>query len=385
MTATREFAITLDPSAYDEDEIIMTIAPGYDTGNDRINYTGAGISPAYTSKFKSVRINSFSLSGNRNPIIEEAIDQVAAATVYAGTYSSSGQFEANFRGYDFATGGLLMCAMGSQTPSVVSSNGDHGAGLKYVLTMVPAPLAIKVVDEQATDTTGLNDVHGATLVYRGVGITSMDINFAVKEFAKSSFQWIARRAEAFDVPYNTAAPLNTIYGEPTVFYNQQIKWTPTGGSEEILKCKGFTMTISRKMDEDYFYIGSQFLQGLYYNGLTDLGGQITLGAGDWQRVRTMLTGATTTGDNLLDEDNKEFTGTAAAGTVNANAIPTGKFVIMMHTPNGVKEDTKITCDVANLVEMTESGQGRNMLEKTVTWKAQINETDTFSVEVYNNA
>jgi hypothetical protein len=383
---SRELAITTDPSAYDADEIDdYAIAAGYNTTNDYITYqSGASNTP----KFKTIRVNSFSDSANRNSIIEEAIDQVAAASIYGGTYSSSGQFEASFRGWDFASSGLLEGALGGQTPAAVASNSAHGAGLKYILTMVAMPLALKVVDEQATDTSGSNTVSGTTTVYRGVGITNMDINLNVKEYAKSTFQWIARRAEAFDIGYNTAAPNNVINGEPAIFYNAVLKWTPDGGSVETLKCKGFTMTLARTMDQDYFFIGSEFLQGLYYNGLTNLSGQITLGAGDWPRIRTMITGATTGGNNVLDQANQEFFGvvnpSTGTTTVLANAIPAGKFEIVLHKPDGLKEVAKITCDKAKLTEMNRSVQGRNQFEKTVSWQAQINETDKFAIEVYNN-
>ena len=385
--ATRELAVTTDTSVYDSDEIDgYVITPGYVTASDWITYSSGA---THTPAFKTLRVNTFSDTANRNSIIEESIDQVAAATVYAGTYSSSGEFEAAFRGWDFATSGLLLGALGSQTPAVVSSNNAHGAGLKYILGMVAQPLALKVVDEQATDTSGSNDVHGTTTVYRGVGVTDLQISLNVKEYAKASFKWIARRAEVYDVGYNSA--LNTVYGEPAIFYNAVLRWTPSGGSVETLKCKGFTMSLTRTMDQDYFFIGSEFLQGLYYNGLTDLGGQITLGAGDWARIRTMLVGKTTAAadGNTLDQTKQEFfgsvNGTTGATTVLANAVPSGKFEITLHKPDGLKEAAKITCDVAKLTEMSRSVQGRNQFEKTVSWKAQINDTDKFTIEVYTNA
>ncbi len=385
--SNRELAITTDPSAYDQDEIDdYAITPGYSTANDYITYSSGA---THTPAFKTIRVNSFSDTANRNSIIEESIDQVAAATIYAGTYSSSGEFEAAFRGWDFATSGLLLGMLGNQTPTNVAANSAHGAGLKYVLAMEAMPLALKVIDEQATDTSGSNDVHGTTTIYRGVGITDTQINLNVKEYAKTTFKWIARRAEVFDAAYNSTN--NTVNGEPAIFYNAVLKWTPEGGSVETLKCKGFNMSLARTMDQDYFFIGSEFLQGLYYNGLTDLGGQITLGAGDWQRVRTMIAGKTTAAadGNVLDQTKQEFFGEVNSGTgattVLANAIPSGKFEIILHKPDGTKEVARITCDKAKLIEMSRSVQGRNQFEKTVSWKAQINDTDKFTIEVYNTA
>lgn len=385
MTAIRELAITTDTSAYDEEEINdYTIAPGYSTANDYITYqSGATHTPA----FKTIRVNSFSDNANRDVIVEEAIDQVAAATIFAGTDGSNGSFECAFRGWDFATSGLLLGILGNQTPVAVASSQAHGAGLQYQLSMVAQPLAMKIVDEQATDTTGSNDVHGTTTIYRGVGIEGMTLTLNVKEYAKASVNWLARRAETYDVAYNSTN--NTVNGSPAIFYNAVLKWKTEGGSTyETLKCKGFTMNLERAMDKDYFYIGSEFLQGLYYNGLTELGGEITLGAGDWQRIRAMMAGVTTGGSNTLDQTKQEFFGavnaSTGASTVLANAIPGGEFTITLHTPDGTKEVAKITCNKAKLIEMSRSVQGRNQFEKKVNWKAQINDSDKFYIEVYNN-
>lgn len=381
---SRELAITEDPYAYDEEEINdYNIVEGFNTSTKVIDYQSGAAS---TSAFRSLRVTQFSDAANREVIIEESIDQVAAASIFGGTNAVSGSFELAFRGYDFHLSGLMKGIMGYQTPANVSSNSAHGAGYKYSLSMVPATLALKIVDEQATDTTGSNNVRGTTVIYRGVGITNFDMSLNVKEYAKATVQWIGRRGETFDAPYNTESTIN---GDPAVFYNAVLKWEAYDGSSygsaETMKCKGFTMTLARTMDQDYFYIGSEFLQGLYYNGLTDLGGQITLGAGDWQRIRTMMSGATTGGDNVLDEGNREFFGTAAAGTVLANSIPAGRFTVMLHNPSGAKEVAKIVCDMAKLTEMSRSVSGRNQFEKTVTWKAQINNTDTYYMEVYNPA
>ena len=377
MTMKRELAVTTDPSAYDEDEINdYAIANGYNTSNDWITYqSGATHTPA----FKSLRVLSFSQNPNRSVIIEESIDQVAAASIFAGTDSISGQFETAFRGWDFHLSGLLMGALGYQEPATVASTSGHNAGYSYTLAMSPATLALKVVDNQARDTTGSNNVSGSTTVYRGVGITGFNLGLNVKEEIRATVNWIARRAEAYDLPYNTDSTIN---GDPCIFHNQTLKWTPTAGSAETMKCKGFTMNLSRTMDQDNFYIGSEFLQGLYYNGLTNLGGDITLGPGDWQRIRTMITGATTGGVNTLDSGKQEFTGVSASGTVLANAIPSGKFEIVLHSTDGTKEVGKITCDVAKLTEANISVQGQNQFSKTINWQAQVNSTDKFTIEVY---
>ncbi len=365
---SREVAVTTDPYCYDPTETDeYNITAGYSTANDYITYVSGA---THTPTFVSLRVNSFNYTPSRSVINEESFDNVAPAYVMAGGYSLEGSFEANFRGWDFHLSNLLLGALGNQTPASVASNASHGAGYTYELAQQPATLALKLVDEQGN----------GTVIYRGVGITSFNINLQMNQLCTSTVNWIAKRAEPYDVGYNT---LSTISGDPAPFYNPTLKWTPEGGSAETMKCKGFTMNMERPMDRENMYLGSPFLQGLYYNGLTTLGGTITLGPGEWSRIRTMMAGSETA--NVLDEGKREFYGSVATGNVIANSIPSGQFDIILHSPDGTKEVTKITANVAKLTEASADASGRNMFNKTVNWQAQINETDKFTVEVYNPA
>lgn len=334
--AKRELAIATDPTAYDN--IGGTaIAAKYDVANDYIGNAGS-----HGTVFQTIRVTSFQQNANREVVIEESIDQVAASAIYGGTYAVSGSFEAAFRPTSFQSSNLLMGIMGLQT---VTANN-------YKLSQIPASLALKVVDEQASTAS----MKGATVIYRGVGITSFEMNLNVKEYARSTINWIARQAEVYDTFYNSNS---AITDEPAIFYNAVL----TFGASQLL-CKGVTLSLSRQMDQDYFYIGSEFLQGLYYNGLTDLGGTITLGAGDWTRIRTMIAGSAT--DAMLDVGKTEFSGNTA------NAIPYGALVLKFMTTNGTAQTALITVDECKLTEASSSVQGRNQFEKTVNWKAVLN-------------
>lgn len=345
--AKRELSIATDPKAFLEIGL-ANIAAKYSTTGDYI-----GTSGDHGTVFQTIRVTSFQQAANREVVVEESIDQVAASDIFGGVFSVSGSFEAAFRPTSFDDSNLLMGIMGLQTVS--SSN--------YKLSQIPATLAIKVVDEQATTST----VKGTTVVYRGVGITSFEMSLNVKEYARCTINWIARQAEVFDLPYNTSS---SISDDPSIFYNAVLDF-----ASDKLYCKGITMTLSRAMDQDYFYIGSEFLQGLYYNGLTDLGGTITLGAGDWTRLRTMIAGSST--DATLDVGKREFAGTLA------NAIPGGKLEITLRTPDGTTQAAKITVDSCKLTEASSSVQGRNQFEKTVNWKAVLNPAngEDFTVHV----
>lgn len=363
--ASREICVTTDPSCYLDAEVDeYDIAAGYSPANDWITYSSGA---THTPAFRSLRVNSFNYTPNRSVINEESFDNVAPAYVMAGAAAMEGSIEANFRGWDFHLSGLLMGALGLQTAASAASTTEHNAGYTYELAQQPATLAIKLVDEQGD----------GTVIYRGVGITSFNLNLQMNQLCTTTMNWIAKRPEVFDSAYNTTSEIS---GDPAPFYNPTLKWTPEGGSVEIMKCKGFTMNIDRPMDRENMYLGSPFLQGLYYNGLTTLGGTLTLGPGDWLRIRTMMAGSTTA--NVLDQGNREFYGTVSGGNVIANSIPSGQFEVILHSPDGTEQVTVFTANVAKLTEASADASGRNMWNKTVNWQAQINATDKFTISVY---
>ncbi|MFA5760464.1 MAG: phage tail tube protein [Dehalococcoidales bacterium] len=365
MAIYRELAVTTDPSIYSDAETNdNVITAGFNVANDWLVYASAA---THSPAFRTLRVNSFNYAPNRDVMNEESFDNVSQSYIMAGAYSLSGAMEANFRGWDFHLSSLLLGAMGNQTPASVALSSSHKAGYSYSLAQTPATLALKMADEQGN----------GTVIFRGVGVTSFELQMQMKAFCVSSFNWIGKRAEPYDVGYNTGSAIS---GDPSPFYNPTLLWTPSGSTAEIMKCKGFTMTINRPMDQENMYLGSPFLQGLYYNGLSTLGGTITLGPGDWQRIRTMMAGDLT--NNVLDEGKREFYGTVETSTVLSNEIPTGKFDIILHSPDGTTQVTKITADVAKLTEASIDASGRNMFNKTVNWQAQINSTDTFTIEVY---
>jgi len=381
MVNKREICITQDPFAYDATEIdSYNILDGYNVSTDLLEYQDAGHADSET--FKTLRVQSQDERVSRETIIEESTDQVAAASIFGGTINLTGGFTGAWRGYDFHSSGLLMGIMGYQTVATVANPaGSYEAsgfatGHRYEFAMVPSTLAIKIVDEQA------NAGGGVTRVYRGVGITQANISLRAKQYVTMDAQWMARRVEVFDLPYPSSTEPS---GDPALFYNAVLKWTPTGGSVETFKCQEFTMNVNRPIDTDDFMIGSQFLNSLTYNGLTDLGGNITLSPSDWDKLRAMMAGTTDDTINTLDEGRREFFGevtNTTTTTVLANDIPSGKLEIFLHKPDGSQVVGKITADVCKLTEASASAQGRQKYTKTVNWKAVINNTNKFYVDVW---
>lgn len=392
MVAKREICVTTDPYAYDETLIDnYVITRGYASGvdesatGDYIRYpAGSGLSNS--PSFVTLRVQAHTDSANRETIKEEATDQVAAASIFGGVYNVSGSFNGAFRGWDFHLSGLLQGIMGEQTATTAPTLANQAAaGKRYELEMVPKALAVKIVDEQAKNADG---TRGTTTVYRGVGISSFELTMAAKQYAQFTCQWMARQAEVYDAPYNTNSEPN---GDPSLFYNTVLKWTPRDGSGVLgtttsFKCFQFSMNVSRTIDTDAYMIGSEFLYDLIYNGMTNLGGQITLAPSDWDKIRAMIAGSTDDTINKLDQGKREYFGVVnadpALSTVLANDIPAGKFEILMHTPNGQRIVTAITCDTAKLLSMTRDAQGRQRINKTLNWEAVINNTYNFYVDVY---
>jgi hypothetical protein len=381
MVAKREICITEDPYAYDEAVVNdYDIAAGFVTASDWIAYPG-GTGYAHTAAFKTLRVNQHDDAVSRDTIREESTDQVSVASLFGGTISPKGSFSGAFRGYDFHTTGLLRGIMGYQTPATVASPATgFAAGYRYELTMVPATLAIKIVDEAAKLTSGAK---GSTTVYRGVGISSFELKLAAKQYATSTIQWLSRKPEVYDEAVNSNTEPT---GDPALFYNAVLKWTPEGGSATPFKCIDFSMSINRPIDTDDYSIGSQFLANLSYNGLTELGGDITLSGTDWDKIRAMYAGSNSDLINTLDQGKREYFGSVTNTTTSnvlANAIPAGKLEILLHSPDGTRVISRITCDQAKLTEASRSAQGIQRWNKTVKWMAITNNTSKFYVDVWN--
>jgi len=394
MVAKREICITKDPYAYDE--VLMDtygITPGYRAGVlgatesqtatlDFIRYPNYPTYPD-TPKFTTLRVQAHTDTANRETIREEATDSVAAASLFGGVYNASGSINGVWRGWDFHLSGFLEGILGYQgetIPDAPSLPNQAATGKRYELSMIPSVLALKIVDEQAKTPSG---TRGTTTIYRGVGISSFEISLATKKYAEFSAEWIARRSEVYDLPHNSNSTIN---GDPAIFYNAVLTWQPENGSPTAFKCAEFKMNIGRQIDRDAYMIGSQFLYDLLYNGMTELGGSISLAPSDWDKIRAMIAGTNDDSVNTLDQDKHEYFGQVnsnpAQSTVLANAIPSGKFVVTLHTPDGTRVVTRITADEAKLTEASREARGQDRFNKTINWVGIINNDKHFYVDVY---
>ena len=406
-----EVAIATDPEAYNHDLITLcAISAEYNSAADRIIYNttksaGGDVTLAHASgsPFRTLRVSSNTDTVSRSVLTEEAFDLPSYTAVYGGAFKPSGSIEGLMRFWDFGgqfqdTYGsyyyspFLMGIMGYQTPAVISSAdvdsvgcptaGDAIAGLRYELSTLPAPVAVKVTDVSARHNDG---TRGSSVVYRGVGISNTEITLAAQDFVKFTAGFSGRAAESYQVAYSSSTDVTD---EPAVFTNAELRFTPDGGSASTLLCKNFTISMSRTIDEDNtILIGSEFKIDLVYSGVVELRGTIDLDPNEWERLFTVIAGTSDMTKITLDEGNVNFTGNTCDGTVLTNEIPAGRLEIILHKPDGTRPVAYFNIGTAKLTDMTRSKRGQEQFTKSISYIAQVGSvtTDKFYIDVFEPA
>lgn len=305
---------------------------------------GAGASG---DTWKKIRVTGMGDPVNRNPAFEEAIDISVATYAVGGPYNVNGTIDALLRFQSF-------------NPLFTSILGASNGG-KYYLTDTPVSYEFLIGDDQA------NSNAGVTTSYKGCGISSMEFTFAVREFVRARMTWIGQKAEIA-----TLAATPDWYVDPStdpaaVYYNAIIDVDGTP-----ITVKNVTLRLDRKFDTDYHFIGSPLLQGLYMNGQTELGGSMTLGAGEWDSLKNVMTGGEDTSitANML---------TTAAGTENQNELVAVPMTIHLHDKDGVAVGDIVAGDVV-FSESNRSVTGRNQWDKTVNYRIIVPTSTDFYVD-----
>lgn len=292
---------------------------------------------------------------NRNPAFEEALDISVPTYAVGGPYNVNGTVDALLRFDSFG-------------PLFSSLLGASNAG-KYYLTDTPQSYAFLIGDDQAS-VGGVQT--GAQTKYFGCGISSMEFTFAVREFVRVRMTWIGQKAQ------NVAATGDFVdpawYVDPTsdnaaVYYNAVIKL----GTDEYLTAKNVTLRLDRKFDTDYHYIGSPLLQGLYMNGQTELGGSMTLGAGEWNTLKNVMTGGN---DDAITTSASNIT---HVGTDTLNELISTPMQIDLFDKDGVAVG-RFVAGSCVFAESNRSVTGRNQWDKTVNYRVIVPTSTDFYIE-----
>ena len=333
--------------------------------NSSCDYGVNTIGTTINGTFNKFRGSAASDSVNRSPVIEETMDTLAPASIKGGVYSVSGNIDGTLRG-DPGSINMLNVFMGKQA-SGTPTGFFYLSSQPFYDKAGTGNATLLVYDEQSREGSG------SGTYYTGLGLNSMEISLNVKDYAKVKFGFIARRG------ITTHGALGTAPTEPAdwdtypmaVFYNAVLTF---GGN--TLATKGITLKAERKFDTDYQFIGSQFLQGLYQNGLSNLGGTLTLGSGEWDLLSQVINGTTSAG--ALDSGKNEFDGSLA------NTMASGELVITLYKPSGMltvaDKIIEIIAKKCVITDMNRSVQNRNMWEKTVSWQAELPTPSDFSIQ-----
>jgi hypothetical protein len=310
---------------------------------------GTGGSGANATWYK-IRVTGIGDPVSRNAAFEEAIDISVATAAVGGAYKVSGTIDATLR---FASFSRLFEAM----LGFASSDGN------YYLGDTPVSYSFLIGDDQA----------GRQTQYKGCGISSMEFNLSVGQFITTKISWIGKNAVEI-TPGQEVEPAWLVAptaDAPAIWYNAIVKVDNTP-----ITAKSITLRLDRKFDQDYHFIGSPLLQGLYMNGQTEASGTITLGSGEWSELKAVLVGSTS---DAVHSITAPATGvTQTLGTESKNELYTGAFSIDLHDKDGVKVGAIVAGDVV-FNESNRSVQGRNQWEKSINYRVIVPTATSFYI------
>lgn len=235
-----------------------------------------------------VELINYTVRPNRNPTKEEGLHTMAYTFVAGGVYKPTGTLEGYYRCDNNVGNGIIAAIFGSEfsaadwTTYALPAELSYGSGetpfafavssstcVAYYLGAAIWPYTMQLTE----DGPGTNE----SIEFKNVLFQNLELTFDTREFPKFRVDYIAgpsRNGGTFiDTPTFTST-------KPAAFYNAVIEIsTDSGSTWSQLGCKSLTLRITRKIDENYVYIGSPFLAGPAINGVTDVEGNFTTGAG----------------------------------------------------------------------------------------------------------
>lgn len=279
----------------------------------------------------SIPVSGVSVSTARNPVAEETMGSVGQPRIYGGAYLATGQLDAPYR----------KTALDPLRESLLG-------GSEKIEELPEEPWISDAL---------LSDEFNNGVAFDRFMITSMSFDLKVKDYARSSFQFIAGKATkgtgVSQTQFSDDDPI-------LLFYNAIV----SVGDEEI-KSSGVTINIERPIDQDYYILGSPLLYNYCQSGPATVTGTLTFAPKEWEHLNFAL-------DSIKDD-------TYEPSASNLNSLNFGggdpcsmmNMKVQLHTPCGGAVAQTITVDSIKLQDLSISGQGRSKFDKQLNWTAEI--------------
>lgn len=312
-----------------------------------------------------VKLISYSTRPNRNPTVEEGLHTMSYTFIAGGVYMPTGTLEGYYRCDSNVGNGIIKAIFGSEmtagekttykVPSTLSYgsgptpwNFDVSAATVYKLGSEIWPYTMQLVE----DGPGSDEF----IEFKNVLFQNLELTFDTREFPKFRVDYIAGPSKNVGDEAGTPFFSDT---KPAAFYNAVIEICTDPNATtpvwEELGCKNLTLRIARKIDENYVYIGSPFLAGAALNGVTDVEGNFTTGAGATELELF---------NSIFHDESNTTTGEIYEDT---NAMKTFAMRFALFDTD-FKFMGFFNAGMAVLTEGNKTVQGRQVIERTINFK-----------------
>lgn len=336
-----------------------------------------------------VKLINYSIKPNRNPTKEEGLHTMSHTFIAGGVFNMSGSLEGYYRcdsgvgdvifaaifGSKFATGADHVFYGGKELPyGSVQTDGNKpiftvadNNGYTYYIGNEIFPYTMRLVEDGPADgVTHFNE-------FKNTLFQNLTLTFDTREFPKFKVDFLAGPSRNKYDDNGAVPPVltETDVKEPTfnnskpaAFYNAVIEICPDSSVTTPvwtgIGCKSFSISIARKIDENYVYIGSPFLAGAALNGVSEVSGNFTTGAGLTEY--NMF-------DSVFHDASNDSTDKFAAGELlqDTNALKTYEMRVALFDTDFKMIGFFVT-GTAALTEGSKNIQGRQVIERTINFQ-----------------
>jgi hypothetical protein len=282
--------------------------------------------------------------------------------IAGGVFKPDGTLEGYYRNDNNVGNGIIAAIFGStmtteeKTAAGVPTTLSYGSGttpFSFAIATAPVyylgnevwPYTMRLVE----DGPGVNSYNE----FKNVLFQNLEISFDTREFPRFKVGFIAGPSQNKGAILADPTFSDT---KPAAFYNAVVEYsTDKWVTKHNLGCKSLTLRIARKIDENYIYVGSPFLAGAALNGVTDVDGNFTTGAGASELALF---------DSVFHDAANATTGELYEDT---NAMTTFALRFALFDTD-FKFIGFFNAGTAVLTEANKNIQGRQVIERTINFK-----------------